>query len=103
MTEGATTFLLDDAPPGFRPIVQAVTDFHHNHLLGQLFETRAGKGRLLVCGYDLSSDLEHRHAARQLRRSLLEYMNSAAFDPSHELKTDLIRQLFDSNVAQAIP
>jgi beta-galactosidase len=90
LTEGATTILLEGAPTDFRPIVQPITDFHHHRLLGQLFEARVGAGRLLVCGYDLTSDLERRHAARQFRRSLVEYLNSAAFLPSHELSPDLL-------------
>jgi len=88
LTEGATTFLLDGAPEGFRPIVQPVTDFHHNHLLGQLFEARVGKGRLLVCGYDLETKPYERLAARQLRRSLIDYLDSEEFRPEHELSLD---------------
>ncbi len=93
LTEGATTFLLDGTPRGFRPIVQPVTDFHHNRLLAHLFEARVGEGRLLVCGYDLDTDLKKRHAARQLRRSLLEYMGSTAFRPGQSLSIDLVERL----------
>ncbi len=87
---GATTFELTGAPAGFRPIVQPVPDFHFNTLLGQVFEARIGKGSLLVCGYDLTSDLDHRHAARQFRRSLLRYVGSAAFPPTTELSLSWI-------------
>lgn len=90
LTEGATTIDLDGAPADYRPIVQPVTDFHHNRLLGQVFEARVGEGRLLVCGYDLESDLEHRHAARQFRRSLVKYLNSEEFQPKYELPIELI-------------
>lgn len=82
---GATTFELDGAPAGFRPIVQPVPDFHYNTLLGQVFEARVGNGALLVCGYDLSSDLARRPAARQFRRSLFRYAGSAAFEPRSEV------------------
>ncbi len=87
---GATTFELTGAPAGFRPIVQPVPDFHYNALLGQVFEARIGKGSLLVCGYDLTSDLERRPAARQFRRSLLRYVGSAAFRPTTELSLSWI-------------
>ncbi|MEW6072824.1 MAG: glycoside hydrolase N-terminal domain-containing protein [Planctomycetota bacterium] len=90
LLEGATTILLDGAPAGFRPIVQPVSDFHHHRLLGQLFEARIGPGRLLVCGYDLEADLDRRHAARQLRRSLLVYVRSANFRPPAELDPALL-------------
>ena len=92
LTEGATTFLLDGAPERFRPIVQPVTDFHHNRLLGHVFEARVGTGRLLVCGYDLETKLHERHAARQFRRSLVAYLNAEAFQPEPELSVDLLRK-----------
>jgi hypothetical protein len=95
LANGATTFLLDEAPPGFEPIVQLVPDFHYPALLAQLFEARVGPGRLMVCGYDLSTGLEERHAARQLRESLLRYMSSPAFNPGSQLSVDFIRSLFD--------
>jgi hypothetical protein len=82
---GATTFELEGAPAGFRPIVQPVPDFHFNTLLGHVFEARVGGGSLLVCGYDLTGNLDRRPAARQFRRSLLRYVGSAAFQPATEL------------------
>jgi len=97
LTEGATTFVLDGAPRGFRPIVQAVTDFHQNRLLGQLFEVRVGDGRLVVCGYDLSTDLDHRHAARQFRHSLLAYMRSDAFDPPSSVPVKTIASWLEAS------
>ena len=95
LTEGATTFVLDGAPRGYRPIIQAVTDFHQNRLLGQLFEARVGDGRLVVCGYDLVTDLDCRHAARQLRRSLLAYIESDAFDPPASVPAETISSWLD--------
>lgn len=93
LTQGATTFLLEGAPIGFRPIVQLVPDFHYSRLLGHVFEARVSRGWLLVCGYDLSSDLEHRHAARQFRASLLRYLSSTKFQPRHSLSLDYLRKL----------
>jgi beta-galactosidase len=81
----ATTFELEGAPAGFRPIVQPVPDFHYNTLLGHVFEARVGPGSLLVCGYDLSNDLTHRPVARQFRRSLFRYVASPAFQPRTEV------------------
>ncbi len=94
LTQGATTFRFDRMPPGFQPIVQAVPDFHFNSLLGQVFEARVGKGRLLVCGYDLMRDLEHRHAARQFRSSLMRYLGSESFRPRSVMEFDTVEELF---------
>ncbi|HYX41321.1 MAG TPA: discoidin domain-containing protein, partial [Pyrinomonadaceae bacterium] len=48
---------------------------------GLIFETKVGRGRLLVCAADIQHELDNRPAARQLRRSLLDYMASARFQP----------------------
>jgi hypothetical protein len=93
LTEGATTFLLNEAPKGYRPIVQSIPDFHYNRLLGQVFEARVGDGRLLVCGYELSEDLKTRHAARHFLQSLLDYMDSPQFSPTYEFSSDLLERL----------
>jgi len=93
LCEGATTLLLDGVPRGFRPIVQPVTDFHHNRLLSHLFEAQVGAGKLLVCGYDLETDLESRHEARQFRRSLVEYARGDAFRPEQSLSVDIVERL----------
>jgi len=82
---GATTFELTGAPAGLQPIVQPVPDFHFNTRLGQVFEARVGTGSVLVCGYDLTSDLDHRPAARQFRQSLYRYVASEAFRPTVEV------------------
>ena len=93
LREGATTLHLPDAPNGFRPIVQPVPDFHYNALLAQAFEARVGGGSLLVCSFDLESDLEKRPAARQFRRSLFQYVASPAFKPGQELPLNWIKCL----------
>ncbi len=94
LCNGATTLLLDGAPAGFRPLVQPVPDFHYNERLAHVFQARVGKGSLLVCGYDLTSKLEQRPAARQFRRSLFEYVASAAFAPQQELSPAWLDQRF---------
>ncbi|MCY2953656.1 MAG: discoidin domain-containing protein [Planctomycetota bacterium] len=82
---GATTFGLQGAPAKLRPIIQPVPDFHYNTLLAHVFEVKVGNGSLLVCGYDLTSNLDRRPAARQFRRSLFRYVGSDAFRPAMEL------------------
>lgn len=93
LCNGATTFALEGAPARFRPIVQPVPDFHYNKLLAQLFEAQVGGGSLLVCGYDLTGNLEQRPAARQFRRSLFRYVASEAFRPAAALPLAWIQEL----------
>jgi len=74
--------------------VQPVTDFHYNRLRAQVFEARVGPGRLLVCGYDLTKNLDRRPAARQFRHSLLHYLTSPNFQPQQEFSVDFVSSLF---------
>lgn len=85
VTENSAAFILNDTPAAFRPIVHVIDDYHRNHKLGAVFETKAGPGRLLVSAFDLVNGLDTRPAARQLRRSLLDYMASPRFDPQAAL------------------
>jgi hypothetical protein len=50
---------------------------------------------------DLSSDLEQRIVARQMRKSLLDYMNSDAFRPQYTVDVERVADLF-TKVAPAI-
>lgn len=89
----STAFILDDAPADLQPIVQPIDDFHRNHRLGALVEGRLGKGRVLLCGFDICDDLDRRPSARQMRHSLIAYMQSDRFRPTYELDADWLRQL----------
>lgn len=77
-------FVLDDTPHAYRPLVQLVDDFHRNHKLGLLIETRVGSGRLLACGLNLDT-AGARPVARRLLQGLYAYMASDAFAPTARL------------------
>lgn len=93
VTENSAAFILNDTTSAFRPIIQVIDDYHRNHKLGAVFETRAGRGRLLVSAFDLAGGLASRPAARQLRSSLLDYMAGPKFDPQSELPAALLDKL----------
>jgi hypothetical protein len=86
--------VLGHMPPALRPLVQPIDTWFEARRLGMLFEARVNGGRLMVCSMDLASDLDQRLVARQLRHSLLRYMASDAFAPSHEIGVEEIRGLF---------
>jgi hypothetical protein len=94
LTADSTAFRFDRLPEGLTPIVQAIPDFHQAKPLLQLFEATVGEGRLLVSGYDLSTDLGKRPVARQLRACLLSYLQSDAFAPTWSLPPEEARELF---------
>lgn len=78
------------APPA--PL-RFIDKFNRNALPAAIMEARAGRGRLLICSLDISQDLNHRIAARQLRRSILSYMESDAFHPKARLSFDDLKRL----------
>lgn len=86
-------FNLDDTPPAYRPVLQAIDNFARNHKLGVVFEGRAGRGQLLACGFDLPA-MTKDPAARQFLASLYTYAGSAAFKPTQPFSDDLLENLF---------
>jgi len=92
LVKNSRQIILDDTPAGYRPIVQAIDNFERNHKLGLIFETRVGRGKLLVCAIDLLGH-QDKPEARQLLHSLLQYLDSAAFAPKVELDAGLLRKL----------
>jgi len=68
------------------PIVRVIDNFVTNHHLANVFETNVGDGKLIFSAIDITSKLQERPAARQLRHSLLNYMQSDAFKPSKNIE-----------------
>ena len=93
IVKGARAINLDKLPENLQPVVQPVDDWNRNYKLGMIFEARVGKGKLLVSSADLENDLDTRIVARQLRRSILDYMASAKFNPSVPITAENFREL----------
>jgi len=85
--------ILDEFPADLRPIVQVIDDWNTNRRLGLVFEATIGKGKLLVSGIDLKSNLNERPVARQMLRSLLKYMDSDSFAPRGSIDAGLVQGL----------
>jgi hypothetical protein len=90
----SSAMVLDGLPADLRPIVQVIDTWFESRRLGLLFEANVGQGQLLVCSLDIAHDLNTRPVARQLRHSLLQYMNSDNFAPRNKVPLDQIRGLF---------
>ncbi|MEO1009772.1 MAG: sugar-binding domain-containing protein [Bacteroidota bacterium] len=78
---------------GVKPLVRVIDNFVTNNHLANVFEAKVGKGKLLFSSIDLYSDLKNRPVARQLRHSLLRYMDSDAFDPSDTVEAQNIKKM----------
>jgi hypothetical protein len=86
--------LYADTLPDKAIIVRVIDNFVRNQSLTNLFEAKLKTGRLVFCSIDIISDLDKRPQAKQLRYSLLKYMNSAAFAPETPISEDQISNYF---------
>ena len=87
---------LSEFPADYQPIVQPIDTWHVSRKLGMLIEARVLNGRLLMTTMDITHDLDRRIAARQLRKSVLRYMQSDKFAPTLRLAPDVIRHLYEN-------
>ena len=85
--------ILNETPANYRPIVQMIDNYERNYKLGIIFETKVGKGKLLICAMDLETDSEKRVAARELNTSLLNYAASDKFNPAYELPMEFLERI----------
>ncbi|WP_373512903.1 sugar-binding domain-containing protein [Persicitalea sp.] len=88
------TIILNDFQKSLRPLIQPIDDWFESRRLSLAFEAKVGRGKLMVCSVDLDTDIDDRPSARQLKYSLLNYMNSKKFNPVEEVTLDKIEQLF---------
>jgi hypothetical protein len=86
--------------PAFRPVVRVIDDWFTNYRLGLVVEAKVGKGKLLISAIDISEPRPGQMVLNQFRKSVLAYMNSADFDPKHELtETQLAMMIKDASPA----
>ncbi len=85
---------LKEFPVEIKPIVRIIDDWVSNRRLALLFEAKVGKGKILISGTDLVNELETRPEARQLKASLINYMNGNKFNPIVEINNAQIVKIF---------
>jgi hypothetical protein len=90
----AGAMVLDDLPPELKPTVYVIDDWFTSHRLALIFEAKVGQGWLMVCSIDLEREVEKNPVARQMLRSLFNYMAGPKFEPQVELKAEQVRRLF---------
>jgi hypothetical protein len=84
---------LTSFPSDLNPIVRVIDDWFTNRPLALIFEAKVGKGKLLVSGIDLQTDLANRPEAQQLLFSLKKYMVGEKFNPKVEMTAEQIFKL----------
>jgi hypothetical protein len=93
LIHGAAAMQIDALPPTLRPLVQPIDTWFEARRLALLFEARIGSGGLMVCSMDLENDLDRRIVARQMRFSILRYMQGNAFEPAQTVTPSLLRAM----------
>lgn len=89
--------VLDDLK-NIAPIIQPIDDWNKCRKLGILFEVRIGAGKLLVCSVDILNHMDYRTVARQLKYSILNYMNSDQFNPTITLEDNKLKEILNSRI-----
>jgi hypothetical protein len=83
---------LDLLPKGTEPIVRVIDDWFTARPLGLVVEGKVGAGKVIVCGFDLTRDADD-PVSKQMRASLLAYMDSGKFAPKTDFTADQIQSL----------
>jgi len=83
-----------DFPKDFQPLVQSIDTWFVSRKIGMLFEANVGKGKLVMTTMDISNNLDRRVAARQMRESILHYMQSDKFTPQWTIDIQRVSDLF---------
>ena len=86
---------LSELPKDYQPPIQPIDTWHVSRKLGMLIEAKVLKGTLLMTTMDITSKLDQRVVARQMRHAILSYMNSDAFAPTLTLTPQLISDFFE--------
>ncbi|HEX3627878.1 MAG TPA: glycoside hydrolase family 2 TIM barrel-domain containing protein [Verrucomicrobiae bacterium] len=84
---------LDLLPNGVDPIVRVIDDWVTAHPLGLVVEGRIGSGKIVICGFDLTGEALKDPVSRQMRSSLLKYLESDKCRPAVELSASQISSL----------
>ncbi len=84
---------LSSFPTEIKPVVRVIDDWFTNRPLSLILEAKVGKGKIIVTGIDLNTDIENRPEARQLLYSLKKYMTGNQFNPAVSIASDLLKRL----------
>lgn len=91
--KASSSFILDNTPGGYHPLVQVIDNMERNHKLGLIFEFKVGQGKILVCMPQLPKIADKPEAAR-LYQSMVDYMDSGSFNPGYLLSAEELGKMF---------
>ncbi|MGC4235101.1 MAG: glycoside hydrolase family 2 TIM barrel-domain containing protein [Niabella sp.] len=82
-----------DSLPAMTPVVRVIDNFFKNRKMANILEARLGKGHLILTSVNIADKLDQRPAARQLRYSLQQYMQSEQFKPTTVITREMLQTL----------
>ena len=85
---------LMELPADYQPPIQPIDTWHVSRKLGMLIEAQVLKGKLLMTTMDISSRLDERIVARQMRSAIISYMQSGDFQPTIKLTPEVVRDFY---------
>ncbi len=91
---------LMELPADYQPPIQPIDTWHVSRKLGMLIEANVLKGKLLMTTMDISSRLDQRVVARQMRQAIFNYMQSDDFQPTLTLDPKVITDFFTKDGPQ---
>jgi hypothetical protein len=92
---------LDLLSPGLEPIVRVIDDWVTARPLGLVVEAKVGRGKMVICGFDLTRNSDD-VVSRQMRRSLEDYMVSDKFAPTGEITLGQVESLIAPPAPKAL-
>ena len=93
LLDGAQAIDLTTLPKDYLSPVQPIDRPETCRKLGMMVETNVLKGKLLISTLDITSNLDCRPVARQLRKAILAYMQSDDFKPAVTLQPQAVDAL----------
>jgi len=88
--------ILNGFPAELKPIIQPIDTWFENRRLALAFETKTHGGKLMVCSIDLKDLIDERVVSKQLKSSILNYMNSQTFNPQVEVDLSKVKELISN-------
>lgn len=85
---------LSELPANYQSPIQPIDTWHVSRKLGMVVEAQVLGGRLLMTTMDITSNLDRRPVARQMRKAIISYMQSEKFHPSLKLDPSVIGDFF---------
>ena len=83
-----------DGIDNLSPLIQVIDNFFKNRKMATLVEAQVGNGKLIICTINLDGENENRPEVRQLKHSILQYMNSSRFAPKNTVSESDLQKLF---------